>query len=306
MKKKFVLSILCSSTLLFSCDNDSSSVLNPEAEMASSVEELKASYEMSLDKSDDCSLKGYVADKVKDEITPTKDEETVSSADIIKALKEELEKGREFAYSKTTRDVPGPVSYQVGLFKISSCGNAQEFIYHMDCEDGGWTSITNPKNRPFATFVDGNGNVEFHMCVAGGASYGGFALSLNPIHISFMGNMTVVERYHDNEDTNNKNQVLSSYKPHIYAPTQLGSNSLFTWVRDDSGKPYWLSYGTFGVISERGDVILAIDDENKKNKNWAHYNERSTVLNWKDFPYRQDKWGMNLWENTEYRIEVKN
>ena len=65
---------MCSSTLLFSCDNESGSVLNPEAEMASSVEELTASYEMSLDKSDDCSLKGYVAEKVKDETTPTKDE----------------------------------------------------------------------------------------------------------------------------------------------------------------------------------------------------------------------------------------
>ena len=53
-------------------------------------------------------------------------------------------------------------------------------------------------------------------------------------------------------------------------------------------------------------VYNNMDDENKKNKNWAHYNERSTVLNWKDFPYKQDKWGMNLWENTEYRIEVKN
>lgn len=306
MKKNFfVLSILCSSTLLFSCDNESGSVLNPEAEMASSVEELTASYEMSLDKSDDCSLKGYVAEKVKDETTPTKDEETVSSADIIKALKEELEKGREFAYSKTTRDVPGFVSYQVGVFKISSCGNQQEFIYHMDCEDGGWTSISNPRNRPFATFVDGNGNVEFHMCVVGGASYGGFALALSPIHESFMGNLIVVERYHDNEDSNNKNQILSTYKPQFRAPTVLGSNSLFSWVNDLSGQGYWFSFGEFGVISQYGDVILSIDDENKKNKNWAHYNERSTVLNWKDFPYRQDKWGMNLWENTEYKIEVR-
>lgn len=306
MKKKILLlSVLCSSTLLFSCDSESSSVLNPEVEMASSLEQLTASYEMSLDRSDDCTLKGYLAEKIKDEITPTQDEETVSSADIIKVLKDELEKGRELAYSKTTRNVPGPPDYQVGLFKTSSCGNSQEFVYHMDCEDGGWTNISNPRNRPFATFVDGNGNVEFHMCVVKGASYGGFALALAPISQYYMSKMIIVERYHDNEDSKNKNQILSSYKPHVNAPTRLADNTLFSWVNDLSGAPNWLSFGDYGVITQGGDIIISIDDENKRNKNWAHYIERSTVLNWTDFPYKQSKWGMNLWENTEYKIEIK-
>lgn len=122
---------------------------------------------------------------MKDETTPTQEVETTASSEIINYLKAKVDLNKTSGYSKTARidyPKPYPTDYMVGVFKTTTCGNSPEFIYLMNCEDGGWTNISNPYKEAFATIVDHNGNIEFHMCVVRGANFGGFALALGPIY----------------------------------------------------------------------------------------------------------------------------
>lgn len=198
----------------------------------------------------------------------------------------------------------------IGIFKTTTCGNNKEFIYSMDCEDGGWTNISNPMGRTFATSVDGNANIEFHMCVVKGANYGGFGLGLGGIDEVLLRDLIIVERYHDNEDSDTKNNVISDVKPDaggFIGPSRFDANTLFSWVWDQSARTYYLGY-PFGIIAQDGEVVISIDDENKKNTNWARYSEHPynlNVMNWKEFPFKSDKWGMNNWENTSYKVKIK-
>ena len=314
MKKKHLLfTFLCATTLFYSCDNDSTSIIEPEIAAASSIDQLIASYELSLDEIDDYTLKGYTETTEKDESTPTQEPETTASAEIINYLKRKVDQTKLEAYSKTERNqlYPQPASYKVGVFKSTTCGNNPEFNYHMDCMDGGWTNISNPKKRPFATYVDGNGNVEFRMCIVQGANLGGFALALSPIPNNFLTqrSMLIVERYHDNEDSNNKNKVsgaLTPNKDNYLGPSCFYDNTLFSWV-EDHGSGGYMPFA-YGVITAIGDIEISIDDENRKNHNRARtiYYTGNGPWSWKDYPYKEWVGGMQLWENTGYKVRLLN
>lgn len=305
-----LFTILCTTILLYSCDNDTTTILEPEVSALSSIDELNSSYELSLEGMSDYKLKGYTEADNKDESTPTQEPETTASQEIINYLKEQVDQLHIEAYSKTARDFPMPASYQVGVFKTTTCGNQKEFKYHMDCMDGGWTNIINPKNRPFATYVDGNGNVEFRMCVVGGYNHSGFALALTPIPDNLLTErqMLIVERYHDNEDSNNKNQVSGDLIPRDngqLGPSVFNDNTLFSWV-EDHGRGVSYDY-KYGVIAQDGDIEISIDDENRKNHNWArriYYISGRDPWSWEDCPYKEWVGGMNLWENTGYRVRI--
>lgn len=313
MKKKMLLLVAIGSFTLMSCEND---VISPNVEsevnLSSDIDQLIANYESSLDEMNDFVIKGYVDMSEKDEANPTQQEETTASSEIINYLKANISYEKAMESSKMTRDVPGFLHYKVGVFKTTSCGNYREFIYHMDCEDGGWTNIDNPHNESFATFVDKNKNIEFHMCVVDGAYLGGYALCLSPIEVNILvnNNIMIVERYHDNEDSDNKNNVISDLKP---APdgsiggSKFGNNTLLSWIYDPIGKgatqPYGISYG---VISDAGRVTINIDDENKSNSNWARYYDYSKNDNIGPFDMKNKEWfmGFNCWENTSYKVNI--
>ena len=301
MKKEMLPVVLCS-ILFFSCEKDNlQQGIDTNAELSTELEQLVASYEESLDGTNDFTLKGYQVFGEKDEITPTQEAETTASEEIINYLKAKVDLAKVTGYSKTARaEYPQPVPniYSVGVFKTTTCGNNPEFIYFMDCEDGGYTNIENPTNQPFATKVDKNKNIEFHMCVVTGANLGGFGLGLSPIpnEVLFNPNVYFVERLHDNEDHDNKNNVLSDIKPdangHI-GISAFTANTLFAWVRDNRGSRTSLPY-KYGVIDSNGTISLNIDDENGKNANFArsyeltHDSWNNATRTWVDCPKMQD------------------
>ena len=235
--------------------------------------------------------------------------ETTASLEVINYIKNKINLQLSKEPSKTTRNyaIPSPYKYMVGVFKTNTCGNSPEFIYRMDCEDGGWTNINNPSNKNFATFVDSNGNIEFHMCVVEGANFGGYALSLGVIHNSLIPTLKRVKRYHDNEDHKNKNSVLSSVKPDsngFIGESQFRENTLFTWVKDKSSRYNNIQF-SYGVVSGDGNIEINIDDENGKNANWAQYMEmKNNSGQWLNCPYKEWFDGMYLWENTSYKIKL--
>lgn len=264
-----------------------------------------------LDTTNDLTLKGYsIQNNEKDEITPSKDKETIASKEIVNYLKAKIDSEKKREVSKTAIDFPRPSSYMVGVFKTTTCGNSPEFIYFMDCEDGGWTNIQNNKNIPFATYVDKNKNIEFHMCMVTGANYNGFALNLSPIpgSILYNNNLFIIERFHDNEDSSNKNGIKSGQQPNAsgyLGGSQFAKNTLFAWVKESSNRTISLGY-SYGVIAENGEIEISIDDENKKNANWARSYDysRTTNIGPHDLPYKQWVVGFYCWENTGYKIKI--
>lgn len=320
MGKILLPAVLCS-ILFFSCEKDSlQQDIDKNAELSTELEQLVACYEESLDGTNDFTLKGYQVLGEKDEITPTQETETRASEEIINYLKAKIDLAKVSGYSKTARaDYPKPVtnSYLAGVFKITTCGSNREFVYFMDCEDGGWTNISNPQNKPFATTVDKNKNIEFHMCVVGNASYDGYVLALSTVEALLMNNrMTFIERYHDNEDHGNKNRVISGLIPdasgHL-GPSVFSENTLFTWVSDGRGITPSLPF-SYGVVSYStlGSIVLNIDDENGKNGNFARHfvihneNPQNVYGQWENLPYNKG-WdgGFSFWENTGYQIAIR-
>lgn len=147
---------LCFCALLASCtsDEDLQDINTNEKELANMIND----YELVL--------KGYSLDelkKEKDELTPTTQEETVAEPWLIKAIQDSIAQ-IQFSYNDRTRTDAGAYTRAVameGVFKYETCGGYREFVYLMDCEDGGDTHSSGIG----ATRVDGNGNVEFHFCV---------------------------------------------------------------------------------------------------------------------------------------------
>lgn len=148
---------LCFCALLASCasDEDLQEINTNEKELANMIND----YELVL--------KGYSLDelkKEKDELTPTTQEETVAEPWLIKAIQDSIAQ-IQFSDNIRTRTEAGAYTRAVnmeGVFKYETCGGYREFVYFMDCEDGGDTHST---GNIGATRVDGNGNVEFHFCV---------------------------------------------------------------------------------------------------------------------------------------------
>lgn len=317
MKKMLLPVALCSVFFFSSCEKEGlRQDIDVDAELSTQLEQLIASYEESLDGTNDFTLKGYQRLDAKDETTPTQEIETTASSDIIDYLKAKVDLDKASGYSKTARmdyPKPYPTDYMVGVFKTTTCGNSPEFIYLMDCEDGGWTNISNPNKEAFATIADRNGNIEFHMCVVRGANFGGFALALGPIY-DMMDNLNIIERFHDNEDHSPANSVISSVKPNAQGyigPSNFSANTMLSWVADFSTRQNRLPF-SYGVINESGKIEIGIDDENGSNANWARHFVVTRIpgMNetgqWETWPhYKEWYGGFNLWENTGYRISIR-
>ena len=250
-------------------------------------------------------LKGYSIDelkKEKDELTPTTQEETVAEPWLIKAIQDSIAQ-IQFSYNNRTRTDAGAYTRAVameGVFKYETCGNYREFVYFMDCEDGGDTHST---GNIGATRVDGNGNVEFHFCVipAGYATGGVLAFYLPNLYLD---NMHVVKRHHDNEDHNNKNHIIDNAGLASFGPNYFDKNTGFFWKIGGitSGKLSF-KYGVIGTAPIPGPHnILWIDDENGKNANqairWTGTNNSKGF----DLPADKSFYGITPGRNTIYEI----
>ena len=251
-------------------------------------------------------LKGYSIDelkKEKDELTPTTQEETVAEPWLIKAIQDSIAQ-IQFSYNNHTRTDAGAYTRAApleGVFKYETCGRYREFVYHMDCEDGGDTYST---GNIGATRVDGNGNVEFHFCVipAGYATGGVLAFYLPNLYAQ---NMHVVKRHHDNEDHNNKNHIIDNAGLASFGPNYFNNNTGFFWLFGGGTRSDKLPF-KFGVIGTAPlpgpHNILWIDDENGKNANqairWSESNNAKGV----DLPAEKSFYGLTPGRNTIYEI----
>lgn len=265
-------------------------------------------------------LKGYTPEEIaapKDEMTPTTEPETIADDELKRLLQET----RDSSYSKTNTRVESARSLLpfMGVFKVSTCGNYKEVKVSMDCEDGGFTNINDKlvESKIPGTWVDGNRNVIMTFCVVMndqaymipkgyGALYfvGGQASLIaenakrlieepnliDPNSKENTPRMTFVERYHDNEDSDNMNTAVfngitlgdksvefgDNYGSFTPRPSFFGKgvpNILLTWMfpRFNPIKPFHPGF-SYGVLYDNGpvagaDAVLRIDDENKKNKN---------------------------------------
>ncbi|CAG9871411.1 hypothetical protein ACNONS_08470 [Bacteroides xylanisolvens] len=259
---------LCFCALLASCtsDEDLQDINTNEKELANMIND----YELVL--------KGYSLDelkKEKDELTPTTQEETVAEPWLIKAIQDSIAQ-IQFSYNDRTRTDAGAYTRAVameGVFKYETCGGYREFVYLMDCEDGGDTHSSGIG----ATRVDGNGNVEFHFCVipASLSPRGGTLVFYQPD----IKKHTVILRHHDNEDHNNKNHITDNAGLASFGPCYFDKNTGFYWKmtgNPGAGKvPF--NYGVLTKYFAPGPTaigVLWIDDENGKNANraiiWDH------------------------------------
>lgn len=266
-------------------------------------------------------LKGYTLEEVmapKDEKTPTKTPETIADNELMKLIQDSL----EGTFSKTrvrTRTIGELLPY-MGVFKMKTCGTYPELQLFMDCEDGGdWARVEGvggfsaEKNFPYS-YADGNRNIFMTFCLVmadqtymvpkgHGALYfvGGNAslitenakrlipepsfydeyLKKNSPRILFY------ERFHDNEDSKNKNKAVfegvtmsgmfnklgDKYRDFTPQPSFVGEqNTLLTWMFPvyDPINPFHPGFN-YGVISEtfsNCNFRIHIDDENGKNSNY--------------------------------------
>lgn len=260
MKNLFIIGGIA--LLSYSCTQDE--ILSPEvrSSLNAELENVVSQYEESL----------------KDEQTPTTTIETLASPEVIKAIQDSIRALNNSYMSGKVKtaallDTGGPPP-RVGVFKVSTCGTYGEFVYLMDCEDGGWT---NTEGNVGATFANGNKNIEFHFCLVPPADYNGGTLLLTtygwaPID----GDVDIVGRYHDNEDHGNTNKIMSSGGGALlnrYFPGHCGfdTNTLLTWrfsERKNGTLPF--QYGVLTNSFTVEDGKLNVDDENGGNENNAH------------------------------------
>lgn len=301
--KKSVLTCFCLLGTLFSCTE--SEYLNlpdgTEKTLSTELENVVNAYE--------ASLKGYEDySQVKDESTPSTEKEVFAEDWIIETVKDSILNSPNFSYSKTRTDATqvlalGPV--KVGVFKYSTCGNNREFVYFMDCEDGGWTKTIGDVG---ATYADGNNNMEFRFCLVDPADYGGGVLLLTTYGwISSHGEVDVVVRYHDNEDTRNENQVKDNGGLYGTGESSFTENTSFVWRFADKKASLPFSYG---VIANEFDGVsltrqLSIDDQNRGNSNFArvfrHHPVQGTTV--RDLGKGESFRGIYHTENTIYDLK---
>ncbi len=259
---------LCFCALLASCSSD-----EELQDMGTNEEELA-----NMANDYELVLKGYSLDelnKEKDELTPTTQEETDAEPWLINELQKASEEMMSSNYGKLRNEAKAyaSTSNMVGVFKVGSCSGYREFVYHMDCEDGG---DTRAEGDIGATRVDGNGNVIFHFCLLPAGNYGGGTLLLyDYVWDPAEGDVDVILRHHDNEDHNNKNQIIDNGGLASTGISRFDKNTDFYWRFSDKG-----SANGYKVIRNAPAPIpmkscyLHIDDENGKNANtatlWMH------------------------------------
>lgn len=307
--KFLYLSALIISVLLVSCENSNfiDDEINSVNVSTSEVSNLIASYELSFEEPNDFNIKGYEDSGIKNETDSTTVPETVASEEIINYLKCKIDEIKNAEFSKMKSERVADDLFRVGVFKIQTCGSYPEFVYFMDCEDGGWTSIDNPFNQPFASEVDRNGNFRFRFCLVPTSFYSGYVLHFGTADpLSLVTTKNVLERYHDNEDSKNQNNIESQPSGLNYGGTHFDKNTLFMWVfQEGSGKNLGFQYG---VIHEFGTIQLNIDDENKSNSNWHRNTVRDSNGNFHEADFPKDTWinGFNLGKNTGYKVAIRN
>lgn len=290
---------LCLSILLVSCSQNEEWQDMDANE--TTLENLSGDYELAL--------KGYTLEelsKEKDETTPTTQEETRAEPELMKALQNPLNKADLYSYSKTRTDARayGGATDLVGVFKYAGCGNYREFVYNMDCEDGGWTRS---EGNIGATTIDGSKNVTFRFCLVPFGNYGGGVLFLTKSIGATEAPSDIVIRNHDNEDHNNGNRILDNGGLSTITPSRFDKNTTFYWGFSESNTSK-LNF-TYGVITNKVDIMgqevsgtLFIDDENGKNANHAVVASHgiSRVLNDGEL-FR----GIRVDHNTNYYLKFK-
>ncbi len=268
----------------------------------------------------EANLKGYLITEPKDESKKSDGIETLASDSFVKMLRDSLDN----SFTKTnvqTRAFSNDV-LSVGVLKFSTCGTYPEFNYLQDNEDGGWTRV---EGNVGTTFVDGNKNMNWKFCVVPGMQsvlpgtvsslrgYGGGVLLLSRYTWTEIDGPThVVERYHDDEDNNNKNQILN-YGGLTKVGDYIG-NSLFnkntglTWLfTDTKGNGGYLGFSHGVITNNPANKIgsIYIDDENGSNANWsrhyATYSSQNSVITYND-NFR----GILVDTNTTYHIAAYN
>lgn len=263
--KKIIFLCLCA--LLGSCSSEEELINKSTNEKA--LAEMINDYELVL--------KGYTLDelkKEKDELTPTKQEESDAEQWLIEELQKASKEKMTANYGKLRSEAKAYSSTLnlVGVFNTGGCRGGREFVYDMDCEDGGDTRITGLAGD---TYVDGNGNIRFHFCLVPAGNYGGGTLLLyNYVWVPKEGDVDVVLRHHDNEDHNNKNHIVNDGGLTSTGVSKFDKNTEFCWRFSD--KPAQLLGFPHGVLSKykstKGSIF--IDDENGKNANtailWTH------------------------------------
>lgn len=292
------LFLVCGLSIVFySCTKDESMIVE-NVTLDTELENVISEYELSL----------------KDEQTPSAEKETWASEeeraaiqDSIRALDNAYYTGKVKTYATLTNER----TPKVGVFKVSTCGSYGEFIYFMDCEDGGWSTT---KGNVGATYAEGNKNIEFHFCKVPAAEYNGGSLLLSVYNwLPQYGNVDVVERYHDNEDSKNKNKVIKGadfFDLTFPGHCSFSENTTFTWLfseRKTGTLPF--QYGVLTNSFTTEDGTIEIDDQNQGNSNsaklWRHVaSNASTTERYLNNGERFR--GISHSENTRYYIEIHN
>lgn len=288
---------------------------NDIANTADNIEELEAislSYDLIVRNTD----KNFL---VKDETTPTIEPETRASDSEIQGVID----GLELTYNKNRVISPKMIimSGYVGVFKYQTCGGYPEFHYLQDSEDGGYSHSSGNVGE---TFVDKNKNINWRFCLVPGleqgvlgltaTSYPGGVLTLHAYnnYSEHLG-VTHVYRYHDDE-SNNANKIQNIGKLQLDANNNIGmccftANTLFNW-RFKLGSQY-LGF-RYGVIADEGNIdgglFIEIDDENRKNANWARidYTVNNTTIENTMIPNGGNYAGIKAWGNTRYSLKIVN
>jgi hypothetical protein len=254
-------------------------------------------------------IKGLFDYSLKNETLESTTPETLATFEMIKALQSELSEGI-YSYSKTATNALAatPSGVTVGVFKMTTCGSDPEFVYFMDNEDGGWS---NCQGNTGSTWTDGNGNTEFHFCRVTPGNYGGGTLLLATYQWApSEGNCWIVDRFHDNEDSDNKNEIRqgASFKLGYIGHCAFDKNTRLTWRFHDT-KSMSLPY-SYAVLTNSGttdDCRINIDDENSKNANsallWTHNASNGGVS--ERYLAKGERFrGISHSENTVYHLKI--
>lgn len=297
MKQLFIIMGL--SMLFYSCTKEDIQTLDEKSMLSAELESVVNEFEESI----------------KDEQTPTTVEETVASEEVLKSIQDSLKNiGSGYLSSKvkTYALLDEGRTRKVGVFKFSTCGSYKEFVYFMDCEDGGWT---NTEGSVGATAADHNKNLKFHFCVVPYGFYNGGTLLLTLSGWSkYDGDVDIVDRYHDNEDHDNKNNIdnyAGGTTENLDFPgyCTFGDNTMLTW-RFSERKTVTLPF-QYGVLTNSfttQDGSINIDDENGRNQNFArlfrHVASTETVSD-RYMPDERFR-GITTGTNTGYHIKINN
>lgn len=269
---------ICLIALFASCSAEEELLQGMSAESTAMLKELE-----NVTNGYELMIKGYSLEELKEEKNEsTQEKEAVTFAKpwMIKAIQDSLSKTAVLYGSKTRTDAQpyGGSTDKVGVFKATTCGNYREFVYHMDCQDDGVTSIIGGLSVG-ATEV--GGNVVFHFCLVEPGNYGGGTLLLyNYQWDPSEGNVDVVRRYHDNEDKRNANKIKDNGGLTSTGLSNFSGNTSFFWrFSEKPGRSMPFQYGVLRNSSEPIPIPstysgIRIDDENSNNGNeaivWRH------------------------------------